>query len=291
MRPTARSDSRVNTSFEFNMPTTTSLRRTKGTVGTTIIELDRCARMDLYTAAVSLHAHTNRSREVMTVVPPYLERIPLVAPLARSEIRAYQRRHGELIDFTKGWWQPPVRPEDVLASEVAQIRRVLRLTPFVSITDHDTIEACLVLQGAEQRPCVPLSFEWTVPYQRGFFHLGVHNLPPSSVFDIFDALSAFTRHPDPALLPGLLERLDGHPETLVVLNHPLWDLAGIGAVDHLSLLHRFLVDHAGTIHALELNGYRSWRENRGVVKLGTAFSLPMISGAIVTDAHRTACST
>ena len=100
----------------------------------------------------------------MTVVPPYLERIPLVAPLARREIRAYQRRHGELIDFTKGWWQPPVRPEDVLASEVAQIRRVLRLNPIVSITDHDTIEACLVLQGAERRPCMPLSFEWTVPF-------------------------------------------------------------------------------------------------------------------------------
>ena len=107
--------------------------------------------------------------------------------------------------------------------------------------------------------CVPLSLEWTVPFHHGFFHLGVHNLRPASAVQVSRALSLYTRHLDAACGSGLLEMLHDDPETLVILNHPLWDLAGIGSADHVSLLRRFLIDHGDRIHALELNGYRSWR--------------------------------
>jgi hypothetical protein len=65
---------------------------------------------------------------------------------------------------------------------------------------------------------------------------------------------------------------------LVVLNHPLWDLAGIGPVDHASLIRRFLDEHRARIHALEVNGYRSWTENVGAIGLADAVSLPIVSG-------------
>jgi hypothetical protein len=182
------------------------------------------------------------------------------------------------MDFTKGWWHPPVNPQTVLESETSQIQRVLALTPLVSITDHDTIEAGLELQ--REHPCelVPVSFEWTVPFHSGFFHLGVHNLRPESVSALVAALSAYTRHPDGTCLSDLLETLHGDRDTLVVLNHPLWDLAGIGSRDHITLLRRFLLAHGALIHALELNGYRSWRENSGVKTLAEGYPFPLISG-------------
>jgi hypothetical protein len=157
---------------------------------TTLLEFRGSATLADFATAVSLHAHTNRSKEVMTAVPRYLERIPLVAPLVRREMRADARRNGRSVDFTKGWWHPPVSPHAVLESETSQILRVLEFRPLVSITDHDNIDAGLELQ--REHPCelVPLSFEWTVPYYSGFFHLGVHNLRSESASAVVSALSA-----------------------------------------------------------------------------------------------------
>ena len=84
------------------------------------------------------------------------------------------------------------------------------------------------------------------------------------MIDIFRALSAFTSIRI-RRVSRIVRTAGGHPETLVVLNHPLWDLAGIGAVDHVSLIRRFLDDHPERIDALELNGYRSWPENGGAI--------------------------
>src|ERR1019366_7502889 len=60
------------------------------------------------TAAVSLHAHTHHSSEVMAAVPAYLDRIPVVSTLFRREMRAYLERNGEAVDFAKGWRHPPI---------------------------------------------------------------------------------------------------------------------------------------------------------------------------------------
>jgi hypothetical protein len=244
----------------------------------TVLEFRGPATLAGHTTAVSLHAHTNRSNEGMANVSRYLERIPLVAPLVRRQLRVYLRRNGESVDFKKGWWHPPVDPQTVLASETSQIRQALGLRPVVSITDHDSIDAGLELQRQHSHALVPLSFEWTVPFHQGFFHLGVHNLRSESATRRFQALSAYTHAPDAARLAGLLEALNSDRETLVVLNHPLWDLAGIGSADHVALLRRFLVDHGDMIHGLELNGYRSSRENSGVRTLAEAYALPLISG-------------
>ena len=231
-----------------------------------------------YTAAVSLHAHTNRSREGMAHVSPYLERIPVVGGFVRRELRAYVERNQAAIDFSKVWWQPPLDAQTVLASEATQIADVLGLRPFVSITDHDTIDANLALRRERSDREVPISLEWTVPFDVGFFHLGVHNLPPATAAALVDALAAFTRQPRPATLAGLLEVLNREPSTLVVLNHPLWDLAGVGPTAHSGLLHRFLCEHGTRVHALELNGYRSLKENAAVQQLSATHRLPLISG-------------
>ena len=60
--------------------------------------------------------------------------------------------------------------------ESQQIEK-LELTAMVSITDHDNIEAPMLLRTLPSARRIPVSVEWTVPYGEQSFHLGIHNLP------------------------------------------------------------------------------------------------------------------
>jgi hypothetical protein len=258
------------------MPTTRSLPGTDLLRHADIIELEALAARQTCRTVVSLHAHTNLSRESVTLLPSYLDRIPVIGAMARREMRAYEQRNGRPIDFTKGWWHPPVTANQVLASESAQIER-LGLRPLVSITDHDSVDAGLSLIGTAAGE-VPISFEWTVPYGRGFLHLGIHNLPRDTALAVFATLETFTSQTASASLADMLDLVTSRPETLVVLNHPLWDLAGVGADTHLEMAHRFVRESRCWLHAIELNGYRSWEENAGAADFARACGLPVISG-------------
>jgi hypothetical protein len=72
--------------------------------------------------------------------------------------------------------------------------------------------------------------------------------------------------------------LTDDPDTLIVLNHPLWDLPGIGSELHVRQLELFLRQYIRWIHAFELNGYRSTQENAGVEALAESYGLPLVSG-------------
>ena len=91
-------------------------------------------------------------------------------------------------------------------------------------------------------------------------------------------LSGYTAHPDPARLAELLEMLHAREDLLVVLNHPLWDEADIGASSHCRALGELLSGYGQWIHAIELNGLRSWEENTAAIGLARAWQLPAISG-------------
>ena len=125
---------------------------------------------------------------------------------------------------------------------------------------------------------MPISCEWTVPFGRGFFHLGVHNLAPARAIPIASELAAYPAARVAVAAARLLAMLNEDPGTLVVLNHPLWDLAGVGRTEHGALLQAFAVEHRDAVHALELNGYRSWNENSGTIELARLLELPVISG-------------
>lgn len=229
-----------------------------------------------YSAAVSLHAHTSHSREVLTDFPRYISWIPFVG--ARFEREIDQRRAREAaVDFTKGWWHPPVGPRAVFESETAQIDRRFGLDSFVSVSDHDDIAAGLELQRLFATGRAPISVEWTVPFAEGFFHLGVHNLPPPSAAEWFARLSTFTAGHTGDTLSDLLEGLH-RADTLIVFNHPWWDLAGVGERTHALRLREFLDAHQSRLHALEINGYRSREENGRVRALSADRGLPLVSG-------------
>jgi hypothetical protein len=232
-----------------------------------------------FKAGVSLHCHTRHSRELLTFIPHYAEMIPIVSRLFKSEMDRYLTLNGKTIDFTQAWWTPPVSPREVLETETLNIEMEFGLPALVSITDHDDIEAGLRLQVIDALGRVPISLEWTVPFGKGFFHVGVHNLPRDSATEIARELLKYSERDDDAMrLRDLLVMLNDSPETLVVLNHPLWDIEFIGADEHADGLGAFLAEHGEWIHALEANGFRSWRENKAVMNLAKDLGYPVVTG-------------
>ncbi|NDD63419.1 MAG: hypothetical protein EBZ36_05515, partial [Acidobacteria bacterium] len=88
-------------------------------------------------AAASLHCHTHFSKEILTFIPYYASRVPVVADYFRGALANYQKVHGAELDFGKAWWTPPVTPRQVIDIETRQIEQSLGLPAMVSITDHD----------------------------------------------------------------------------------------------------------------------------------------------------------
>src|SRR5262249_56439462 len=100
---------------------------------------------------------------------------------------------------------------------------------------------------------VPLSFEWSVPFQASLFHVGVRGIAPASFDETVGALTAYTGGPASHRLEELLDWLVECRETFIVLNHPYWDMAGVGQLRHDSALLAFLRAYRDRIHGLELN--------------------------------------
>jgi hypothetical protein len=152
------------------------------------------------------------------------------------------------------------------------------LASMVSITDHDTISAPMLLRTVPSARRIPVSVEWTAPYGNQSFHLGVHNLPSARAQEWMQTLADYTAHPEDARLAEILQALHDEPNVLVIFNHPLWDLYLIGQDKHEFLVNEFLQKHGVWLHALELNGLRNWEENRAVRRLAEKWNMVLVSG-------------
>lgn len=227
-------------------------------------------------AAVSLHSHSDCSREKLDSLPEFARRIPILAAFLQRSLAEYERDNGTPLDLSAVYWRPPLSPEAVIRSEREQIERRLDSQALVSLTDHDTLDGPRTLR-AMGRNDVPFSVEWSVPFGGTVFHLGVHGLSPRRLDETERELAAYTAGATGGL-GELLDTLGECPETFVVLNHPYWDLGRIGQLQHDSTLLAFLRSHQDRIHALELNGYRTWTENRRVLPLAEGFGLPVVGG-------------
>lgn len=236
---------------------------------------DRAAAHSFRTA-VSLHSHTLHSEESLAFIPRYTAAVPVLGQAIRRQEARYRARTGSPLDFSRGFWRPPLAPREAYDLEKRQIEEELDLDALVSLSDHDDIQAGSLLSVID--PKVPISVEFTIPFGPSFFHAGLHNLLPTHAPAIMRELTEFTAQPARARLGELFACLNEFPSTLVVLNHPLWDEAKIGAVEHAQLLGRFLERHGEHIHALELNGLRPWKENAQVRWLAEHSGHVLISG-------------
>lgn len=233
---------------------------------------------DHFKAGVSLHSHTMFSEESLDLVHRYTAKLPYL----ENAIRRMQTEHNtgrrQPLNFNKAFWTPPLSPRQAFRVEEKQIQRRFNLPGLISLTDHDDARAAALLRIIHRFRNAPVSTEWTVPFESTFFHLGVHNLPPERANELQIELAHFTSDPAPEVLAGSLRKLNAFPEVLVVLNHPLWDEKGVGIAPHRQSLRGLIMQHGKYIHALELNGLRSWPENAAVIALARQADLPVISG-------------
>ncbi len=236
-----------------------------------------------FSTGVCLHGHTMHSDECLDFLPRYLRQIPGLSQIVKS----YQRGPSP-VDFARAYWTPPLSPISALRLERKQIEN-MDLRSLVSLTDHDNIEAGMSLRIATDLREVPVSVEWTVPYDGSIFHFGIHNMPAASARESMLTFAAFTTAPDENALPRILQELSAKPEVLIVLNHPFWLEEGITQADHDRALPRLLNECLSWIHAFELNGTRVWKENQKVVELAETWGRPLISGGDRHACEPSAC--
>jgi hypothetical protein len=233
-----------------------------------------------FRTAVSLHGHTLHSRESLGFIPQICGPLPLVGHLIERHASRYREKNaGRHLDFTRAWWTPPLAPAPAFELERGQIEQDLDRAALVSLTDHDSIAAPMQLRVLQPYRRLPISVEWTIPYGGTFFHLGIHQMPAAVASDWMRAMHAFTaKSGAEAELPDLLAWFHASPQTLIVLNHPLWDEKGVGLEKHWFALGRLLGNCGRFFHAFELNGLRPWSENRRVTDLAHGLGFPVISG-------------
>jgi hypothetical protein len=229
-------------------------------------------------SGVSLHSHTMYSREYLHRLPGYIRRIPIGHLLIEWEIGRLLLYKNHCIDFRRVYWTPPLSAREAFDLETNQIATKLGLKPLVSLTDHDNVEAGLHLKLLDTAADAPVSVEWSVPYEQTVFHLGVHNLPAIDAAEWMKQFAHFTSVPSEPALQQLLHDLNDQPSVLLILNHPFWDAESVGPAAHRESLAHFISKYGSLIHGIELNGMRSRRENREVLKLGEEIHQPVISG-------------
>jgi hypothetical protein len=235
-----------------------------------------------FKTGVSLHSHTNQSQETLDFVADWGCQYKLIRPLLNRLERRSSGNHGIPINWKASYWTPPLTPKLAFDLESTQIEK-LGVTALVSISDHDNIQAPLLLRSVPSARHIPISVEWTAPYageqnSKQYFHLGIHNLPSARAADWMDTLAEFTVNPSDTRLTELLVALNQEPNVLVIFNHPLWDLYRIGQEKHEFLVNEFLQKNGAHFHALELNGLRDWEENREVRRLAERWNMLLISG-------------
>jgi len=227
-----------------------------------------------YMSAVSLHSHTNHSKESLHFIPKFTRKHPIL----HWALERQAKRSTIPVDLVKAYWTPPLPPKAAFEVEKNQIEVVLGVVGLVSLTDHDTIEAPTLLRMVAETKEVPLALEWSVPFGDAIFHLGVHNLPSRRAQELVADLAVYTRAPSDSRLSELLAMLDECPEVLIVFNHPLWDLGGLGQQRCREILDQFLRRNVRFLHAFELNATRSRIENNRVIELAGRWRRVLISG-------------
>src|SRR5579871_6025239 len=130
-----------------------------------------------YRTGVSLHSHTNQSKETLSFLANIGSRYSIMRPLLARLERRSEINHGVRVNYAAAYWTPPLTPKLAFDLESAQIEN-LDLAPMVSLSDHDNINAPMLLRTVPSARGIPVSVEWSVPYgDVQSFHLGVHNLP------------------------------------------------------------------------------------------------------------------
>src|SRR5262245_21180733 len=78
-------------------------------------------------AAVSLHSHSECSRETLEFIPRFARQIPGLASCLEKGVAEYERENGRPLNFGEWYWRPPITPAMVIDSEQEHLARRLDL--------------------------------------------------------------------------------------------------------------------------------------------------------------------
>ena len=236
-----------------------------------------------FRSGVSLHGHTRHSQESLGFIGKFLQSHEALKKWIDGQQTYCRRTSGINLDFDRAYWTPPLCERMAHEVEARQIAE-LGLRPFVSLTDHNSIDACMLLRRSPEFADTPVSTEWTVPFGQAVFHIGVHNLPAAGAESYMAAMHQATTAADEQQIFALFAEFCSLPEVLLVFNHPLWNFEKIPDEVFQYELRRFLSGANPYMHAFELNGMRSHKENRAVLALTREWNQVLISGG---DRHGT----
>ena len=74
-------------------------------------------------AAVSLHGHTNRSKESLQLIPQLARK----GPMLHEALEKQCRKSRIPVDFSRAYWTPPLTPKLAYETEKDQIENTLGL--------------------------------------------------------------------------------------------------------------------------------------------------------------------
>ncbi len=117
-----------------------------------------------FTTGVSLHSHTSQSHETLDFIAELSRDWGFLQPILRWAERRCDRISGIHPDYARSYWTPPLTPRLAFDLESRQIEDRLQLSALVSITDHDDINAPMLLRTVPSARHIPVSVEWTVPF-------------------------------------------------------------------------------------------------------------------------------
>src|ERR1700693_3441269 len=100
-----------------------------------------------FPSGVSLHSHTCMSKEPLHFLAKLGTDFKLLRSIFASRERHCRDVHGLQLNYEKSYWTPPLPPRLAFDLERRQIEDDLQLPALVSITDHDDIQAPLLLRS------------------------------------------------------------------------------------------------------------------------------------------------
>src|ERR1035438_2151552 len=84
-------------------------------------------------AAVSLHGHTNRSKESLQLIPQLARKGPMLYEALENQCR----RSRIPVDFSRAYWTPPLSPKLAYEAEKDQIENTVGLKSLISLSAPD----------------------------------------------------------------------------------------------------------------------------------------------------------
>jgi hypothetical protein len=110
-----------------------------------------------FNTGVSLHSHTNRSREALDFVVKVVSSDGFWGRLFQRLEGIHARHSVVKLDYANAYWTPPLTPRLAFDLERRQIESKLDRSALVSITDHDNIEAPQLLRTVASARHIPVS--------------------------------------------------------------------------------------------------------------------------------------